>query len=397
MSSPETAASGASRETVSITGRPARRSAAEPALQAREGPRRFPMIVSALQRIVQRQDLTRHEARDVLNFILSGHANEIQIAGLLVALAMKGESVDELTGFAQAMRDHIADSGYEAENLAQVQESGTGHDALISNGALVDTCGTGGDASGTFNISTAAAFTAAGAGLRIAKHGNRALTSRCGSADVIEALGVNLSFPVSRLRECLDTVGIAFFFAPLIHTAMRYVQPARRELRVRTIFNLLGPLTNPAGADAQVVGVYSAALTGKLARVLAALGARRAFVVHGDDGLDEITTTAPTRVAEVREGEVHEYVLDARELGFERATLQQLSGGDLRENVRIVRAILDGQRGPKRDIVVLNTAAALVAGGMARDLPEGVQRASDSLDSGAARAALEQLVVFTNS
>ncbi len=320
--------------------------------------------------------------------ILSGKASDAQIAALLVALHMKGETVDEIVGFAEAIRA-ASRAQFEGEGLHAVDVSGTERDALV------DTCGTGGDASGTFNISTATALTVAGAGVRVAKHGNRSVTSKCGSADVIEALGVDLSLSPSYLKQCLDEVGIAFFFAPMIHSAMKYVQPARRELRLRTVFNLLGPLTNPANASAQVVGVYSAALVEKLARALAMLGLRRALVVHGHDGLDEITITGPTLIAEVRDGEVRKYEITPEEFGLSRAPISEIMGGDVKENARIIRSILDGEHSAKRDVVLLNAAASLVAAGMANTLPEALPFAVRSLDSGAARERLDRLIAFT--
>ena len=252
------------------------------------------MILDVLHRIaVHRQSLSREEAHAVMTEVLTGRCSDAQIAALLVALHMKGETVEEIVGFAEAIR--AAAIPLELHTGSVLDASGTGRDALV------DTCGTGGDASGTFNISTATAFVVAGAGVRVAKHGNRSVTSKCGSADVMEALGVNIHLPVAQVAACLAQVGIAFLFAPAMHSAMKYVQTARRELRLRTVFNLLGPLTNPARATCQVVGVYSADLVEKLAEALSMLGLRRALVVHGSDGLDEITITAPTRIAEVRE------------------------------------------------------------------------------------------------
>src|SRR5467141_880343 len=253
------------------------------------------MITDVLDRIANhRQSLSREEARTTMSEVLTGQCTDAQIAALLVALHMKGETVEEIVGFAEAIR--AAAPPLAVSEGSTIDVSGTGRDALV------DTCGTGGDASGTFNISTATALVAAGAGVRVAKHGNRSVTSKCGSADVMEALGANITLPPSRVSECLKEVGIAFLFAPLVHSAMKYVQPARRELRLRTVFNLLGPLTNPAHASAQVVGVYSYDLVEKLAEALSMLGLRRALVVHGLDGLDEITITGPSRVAEAREG-----------------------------------------------------------------------------------------------
>src|SRR5512142_1718004 len=267
------------------------------------------MISDALHKIVaHRSNLTREEAREVMGSILRGEATDSQIGAFLVSLSMKGETVEEIVGFAQAIRAAATPLKLHKDHALDV--SGTERDALV------DTCGTGGDASGTFNISTATALVVAGAGVRVAKHGNRSVTSKCGSADVVEALGVKLTLPPARVAACLDEVGIAFLFAPALHSAMKYVQPARRELRLRTVFNLLGPLTNPARASAQVVGVYSADLVEKLARALCMLGLRRALVVHGSDGLDEITITGPTRVAEVRDGQVRVYEITPRDFGL---------------------------------------------------------------------------------
>lgn len=321
--------------------------------------------------------------------ILSGQCTDAQIAALLVALHMKGETVEEIVGFAEAIRT-AATPLYVHQNLT-VDVSGTERDALV------DTCGTGGDASGTFNISTATALVVAGAGVRVAKHGNRSVTSKCGSADVMEALGVNINIPPARVASCLEEVGIAFLFAPLMHSAMRYVQPARRELRLRTVFNLLGPLANPAQASAQVVGVYSIELVEKLAEALSMLGLRRAMVVHGLDGLDEITTTGPTRIAEVREGNVHSYEITPEEFGMSRATLADLAGGDVAENAAIVREMLGGKKSRRRDVVLLNAAAALVVGGKAQGIAEGVSLAGQSVDSGAAASKLAALARFTNA
>lgn len=347
-------------------------------------------ITSALHAIaVHRQSLSRDEARAVMSEILGGHCTDAQIAALLVALHMKGETVDEIVGFAEAIRS--AATPLHAEQNAILDASGTERDALV------DTCGTGGDASGTFNISTATALTVAGAGVRVAKHGNRSVTSKCGSADVVEALGVRLTLPPAKVAQCLDEVGIAFLFAPSMHSAMKYVQPARRELRLRTVFNLLGPLTNPANASAQVVGVYSEALVEKLAEALNRLGLRRALVVHGCDGLDEITVTGPTKIAEVREQAVRTYEVTPEQFGLGRASLDDLMGGDVQANASIIRAILSGERSPKRDVVLLNAAAALVAAARANSIADALSLAAHSLDSGAALAKLEALVKFTNA
>src|SRR5207237_8097722 len=263
--------------------------------------------------------------------------------------------------------------------------------------ALVDTCGTGGDASGTFNISTATALVVAGCGVHVAKHGNRSVTSKCGSADMMEALGVNISLPAERVGQCLERVGIAFLYAPAMHSAMKHVQTARRELKLRTVFNLLGPLTNPARASAQVVGVYSAELVEKLAEALSMLGARRALVVHGADGLGEITITGPTLIVDVRDGELRSYEVTPEEFGMERASVEEISGGDAVENAAIVREVLAGKKSPRRDVVLLNSAAALVAAGQAEHLGDALPLAADSIDSGAAGKKLDALVRFTNA
>src|SRR5438105_3783407 len=331
------------------------------------------MITDVLHCIAnQRQSLSREEARSVMSQILAGECTDAQIAALLVALHMKGETVEEIVGFAEAIR--AAATPLTIHQNSTLDVSGTGRDALV------DTCGTGGDASGTFNISTATAFVVAGAGVRVAKHGNRSVTSKCGSADVMESLGVKIDLPPARLATCLEEVGIAFLFAPALHSAMKHVQSARRELRLRTVFNLLGPLANPAHAPAQVVGVYSAELVEKLAEALSMLGLHRALVVHGSDGLDEITVTGPTRVAEVREGIVRAYEVTPEEFGFPCAPLADISGGDAPENAEIIRAVLRGKKSAHRDVVLLNCAAALVAAGTADHIAEAVPLATHSID-----------------
>jgi anthranilate phosphoribosyltransferase len=346
------------------------------------------MILDALHRIANhRQSLSREDAHVVMTEILTGKYSDAQIAALLVALHMKGETVEEIVGFAEAIR--AAAIPLELHTNSVLDASDTGRDALV------DTCGTGGDASGTFNISTATAFVVAGAGVRVAKHGNRSVTSKCGSADVMEALGVNINLPNAMIAVCLEQVGIAFLFAPAMHSAMKHVQTARRELRLRTVFNLLGPLTNPARATCQVVGVYSDDLVEKLAEALSMLGLRRALVVHGSDGLDEITITASTRIAEVRDGQVHSYEVTPEEFGLQRATLDEISGGDAAHNAMLIREIMAGKKSARRDIVLLNAAAALVAAGRADHLRDAVPLAAKAIDSGAAFAKLQALVAFT--
>jgi anthranilate phosphoribosyltransferase len=359
------------------------------------------MILDALHRIAnQSQSLGRAEAREVMSEVLGGRCSDAQIAALLIALRMKGETVEEIVGFAEAIRAAAAPLPIERikadESSADALDvSGTGRDALAED-SLVDTSGTGGDASGTFNISTATALVTAGAGVRVAKHGNRSISSKCGSADVVEALGINIQLSPERAAQCLREVGICFLYAPNLHPAMKQVQAVRRELRMRTMFNLLGPLTNPARASGQVVGVYSLDLVEKLAEALSMLGLHRALVVHGLDGLDEITITGTTRVAEAREGTVRSYEIEPEEFGMARAKLQDIAGGDATVNAAIIRAILGGEKSPRRDVVLLNAAAALVAAGKADHIAEAIPLATRSIDSGAAAAKLDALASFAS-
>jgi anthranilate phosphoribosyltransferase len=347
-----------------------------------------PIITEAVRTLVDRRDLSRLEAAAAMEAIMSGAATNAQIAAFLTALRMKGETVEELIGFAQVMRQKaVKVRARDAVDL--VGQTGTDREMLI------DTCGTGGDASGTFNVSTATAFVVAGTGLKVAKHGNRSVSSLCGSADVVETLGINIELSPAKVARCVDEVGIGFLYAPLLHTAMKHVMAARREMGVRTVFNMLGPLTNPAGANAQVIGVYAAALTEPLARVLAELGTIRAFVVHGADGLDEISNTGESHIAEVHEGVVRSSRVRPEDFGMPRATIADLQGGDRQENADIIRRILGGEAGPRRDIVLMNAAAALVAGGKAHDLKEGVALGAQSIDSRAAARKLEALVAFS--
>jgi len=333
-------------------------------------------IREAIARLVERHDLTAEEAEEVMGQVMRGEATPAQIGGFLIALRMKGETVEEIAGFARAMRRHAL----------SVQTRRV---------PVVDTCGTGGDRSGTFNISTTAAFVVAGAGLPVAKHGNRSVSSHCGSADVLEALGVNLNLSPEAVARCVDEIGIGFLFAPRFHPAMKHAIGPRREMGVRTVFNVLGPLTNPAGAQVQVLGVYDPSLTETLAGVLGSLGCQAAFVVHGADGLDELSTTGPNRVAQLDNGSIRSYVLDPTDFGLPRAPISALRGGDAAENAAIVRSVLQGEPGPRRDVVLLNAAAALVAGGCAADMREGLHLAARSIDSGAALEKLEALIAFT--
>jgi anthranilate phosphoribosyltransferase len=362
------------------------------------------MILDALHRIANHpQSLNREEAREVMSEVLTGKCSDAQIAALLIALRMKGETVEEIVGFAEAIRTAAAPLPIGRVGTEALAVSGTGRDALAEESAdsslldasLVDTSGTGGDASGTFNISTATALVTAGAGVRVAKHGNRSISSKCGSADVVEELGINIQLSPERAAQCLREVGICFLYAPNLHPAMKQVQGVRRELRMRTMFNLLGPLTNPARANGQVVGVYSIELVEKLAEALSMLGLRRALVVHGLDGLDEITITGKTRIAEARGGSVRSYEVEPEEFGMKRASLQEISGGNAAENAAIIRAVLGGEKSARRDVVLLNAAAALVAAGKAEHIAGAIPIAAKSIDSGAAMKKLQALIEFS--
>jgi len=346
-------------------------------------------IGDAIKKVVERSDLAEQEAESVLEQIMSGECTDAQIASLLTAMRMKGETVDELTGFARVMRRRAAT--VKPRSAAAAGISGTGREALI------DTCGTGGDVSGSFNVSTATALVVAGAGVRVAKHGNRSVTSLCGSIDVAEALGVKVDLPVERIGDCIDEVGIAFLFAQLLHSVMKHVAGVRRQIPVRTIFNMLGPLTNPAGADSQLIGVYAPHLTEMLATVLGRLGSRRAIVAHGSDGMDEISISGPSRISELREGRITTYTISPEDFGMTTASLVDIQGGDASQNARLILDLLNGSTGPRRDIVLLNAAAALTASEKATGMNEGLAMAADSIDSRKALRKLTHLIDFTNS
>jgi anthranilate phosphoribosyltransferase len=346
------------------------------------------VMSEALDKISGGADLSRAEAESVMEQILTGALNTAQIAALLVALRTKGETVDEVVGFATAMRGHATPVFPAGHRLA--------------GETLIDTCGTGGDARGTFNISTVVAFVVAGAGGRVAKHGNRSTGGRSGSADVLEALGVKIDLPAARVAQAIEEIGIGFLFAPAMHAATRHATEARKQIGVRTVFNLLGPLTNPANASVQIVGVYDAKLTEFVAEVLGELGVRRAFVVHGADGLDEISLSGETFVSELHDGKVRNFTVTPEDFGLVRAPLEAIRGGDAAENSAIMhkilgRSLLYREHGAARDIVLANTAAALVAAGRAGDFLEGVRIARESIDSGAAREKLEALVAFSSA
>lgn len=333
-------------------------------------------IKDAIAKLVKKTDLTESEMMAVMNEVMTGAASPAQIGSFITALRMKGETVDEITGAARVMR----------EKATRVE----------AGGGVVDTCGTGGDESMTFNISTAAAFVTAGCGLEVAKHGNRSVSSRSGSADVLRALGVNIEAEVSRVEECLRDAGIGFLFAPILHGAMKYAAPVRRDIGIRSVFNVLGPLTNPAGARRQIMGVYDPVLTDVLAKVLHNLGSTHAFVVRGEDGLDEITLTTETRVTELKEGSIRTYHIKPEDFGFERCRPEDLRGGDPDVNAAIILDVLNGKKGPARDVVLLNSAAAINAGGLTKSIGEGIALAHGSIDSGEALKKLERLKAITN-
>jgi anthranilate phosphoribosyltransferase len=334
------------------------------------------MITDFIQKMIDRTDLTGQEARAAMEEIWTGQATDAQIAGFLTALRMKGETAQELVGFAQVMRE-------KAEPL---------WDGDVP--PVLDTCGTGGDRSGTFNISTATAFIAAAAGLRVAKHGNRSATSRCGSADVIEALGLDIQMPVDRLRRAIKDAGIGFLFAQRFHKSMKHVMPTRSQLKVRTVFNILGPLSNPAAARFQVVGVFSPEIMELMASALHGLRIEHAFVVHGANGMDEVSISSRTYVVEMHRGEIRQFVISPEDLGLTPAGIETIAGGDAAENAKIIESIFGGERGPRREVVLLNSAPAMVAGGVVKTWKEGLQLAAEMVDSGGALRKLRELREF---
>lgn len=333
------------------------------------------MIREAIEKVLKRMDLTEGEMRQVFEEIMTGQATQSQIGSFLTALRMKGETIDEITGAAKVMR----------EGCLKVR----------AGVELIDTCGTGGSGTNTFNISTAASFVVAGCGLKVAKHGNRSASSQCGSADVLEALGVKLDIGVGAVEECIREIGIGFMYAPLFHSAMKHATQPRKEIGVRTIFNLLGPLSNPANATSQIMGVYDAKLTEVMAAVLKNLGVKNAFVVYGMDNLDEITITGKTKVSELKDGKIRTYYVTPEKFGIKRARLEDIKGGNAKENAGIILSILKGEPGPRRDVVLMNSSAALVAGSKAKDFKAGIRPASSSIDSGKALDKLQKLIEFT--
>lgn len=349
------------------------------------------MLKTAIQQMVDGKDLSEQEMEAAMEVIMSGKATPAQIGAFITALRLKGETIEEITGAARVMRRKATKIAVD-NSLVSIDRD----DINLDLETLVDTCGTGGDGTNTFNVSTTTAFVVAGCGLRVAKHGNRSVSSLCGSADVIETLGVNLNVPAKVVEECLSRVGIGFLYAPALHGAMKYAIGPRREIGIRSIFNILGPLTNPAGANVQVLGVYEKELTPVLAEVLNRLGSRSAFVVHGEDSLDEISITGRTFVSELKNSEVSSYTIAPEDFGLSRASISEIKGGDAKENAQIVLNVLSGKSGARRDIVLLNAAAALVAAGRASDFSEGIKQAADAIDSGQALKKLDALKQITN-
>ncbi|MEW6170219.1 MAG: anthranilate phosphoribosyltransferase [Candidatus Omnitrophota bacterium] len=335
------------------------------------------MIKEAIAKLIEKQNLNQYEMSGVMEEIMNGFVTQAQIASFLTALRTKGETVEEITASAEVMRKHV-------KKIKTKKE------------VILDTCGTGGDRKGTFNISSAAAFVAAGAGITVAKHGNRSVSSFCGSADLLEGLGINININEEKLTYCLDEIGIGFLFAAQLHPAMKYAAPVRQEIGIRTMFNLLGPLTNPANATHQLVGVYDERLTEMVAQVLGNLGTRHTLVIHGLDGLDEVTTTTQTIVSEFQNNKIKTYKINPVRLGFKKASIEDLKGGSVTENVEIIKDILTGKSGPQRDIVLLNAGCAIYAADKARSIKEGIGLAIQSIDTGKAYEKLELLKEYSN-
>lgn len=336
------------------------------------------MIRTAIQKLVEGKNLTEQEVMDAMNCIMEGGATQAQIGSFITALRIKGETTEEITGCAKVMR----------QKAERIKPDVDYH---------IDTCGTGGDGTNTFNISTAVAVIAAASGVPVAKHGNRSVSSKCGCADVLEALGVNIALESDVVNRCIESIGIGFMYAPSFHKSMKYAAAPRKELGVRTIFNILGPLTNPAEAKGQVLGVFDGNLTEPMAKVLSNLGVERAMVVHGGDGMDEITTTDITKVSELRDGSIVNYEIDPEKLGFRKAKKTDITGGDAKDNAAIINSIFSGERGFKRDIVLLNAASALYVGKKTQSLEEGIELAEEIVDSGKAAAKLKEFAEFTQT
>jgi anthranilate phosphoribosyltransferase len=349
------------------------------------------MIKQAIGKVVLLQDLSELEMIDVMNQIMGGEATPAQVGALITALRMKGETIEEIAGAARVMRDRA--TPIRVGKALDIDRE----EINLDRETILDTCGTGGSGTKSFNISTTVALVVSACGIKVAKHGNRSISSACGSADVLEALGVNLNVTPQQVESCINEIGIGFLFAPAMHGAMKHAIGPRREIGIRTIFNILGPLTNPAGADRQVLGVYAESLVEVMARVLVKLGCRRGFVVHGLDGMDEVTLTGPTRIGEIRDGAVTLSTIEPEDFALRRCALADLQGGDAPANAAIVRGVLTGQSGPKRDVVLLNAAYALVAAGAAKDVEAGLERGRSAIDDGLAMAKLEALIALTNA
>jgi anthranilate phosphoribosyltransferase len=338
------------------------------------------MIVKAISKAISGVNLSEAEMQEVMECIMSGKSTPSQNASFITALSMKGETTEEITAAAKVMRKKLTPIDL----------------AIDSSKVFIDTCGTGGDKSGTFNISTVAAFVIAGAGVKVAKHGNRSATSKCGSADLIEELGITVDLPVDKSAECIDKTGFGFLYAPLFHSAMKYVADVRKEIGIRTIFNMLGPLTNPAKAQAQLIGVYAPDLTDTFAHVLRNLGCGHALIVHGSDGLDEITVTGKTKIVELKGTEITTYSIHPEDFGISLSSFDDMKGGNAKENALIANTVLSGSKGARRDVVLLNSAAGLIAAGKAADFNQGIEIAAQSIDSGKAMAVLQDLIQLTS-
>jgi anthranilate phosphoribosyltransferase len=348
------------------------------------------MIKEAIAKVVRGDDMNEEEMEMAMEEILTGKATPAQIGSFITALRIKGETVDEITGAARAMRERVERICLDNHTVNIDRD-----EINVEDETILDTCGTGGDGTNTFNVSTATALVVAGGGIKVAKHGHRGVSSHCGSADVVKALGLNLDINTSNVERCVQEVGIGFLYAPLFYGTMKYPAGPRREIGIRTVFNLLGPLTNPAGATTQVMGVYGPDLTEKMANVLKRLATREAFVVFGEGTFDEISICGPTRISHLKDGEITTFAITPEEYGFKRAKPEDIRGGSAKENAAIIREILRGERGPKRDIVVLNAAAAFVAAGFDSGFREGIKRAGEVIDSGRAKEKLDALISFT--
>ena len=338
------------------------------------------MIVKAIEKVIDGIDLSETEMMSVVEEIMNGETMPSQIGAFLTALRMKGETIEEITAAAKVMRKKVTPIKV----------------AVDSDTHILDTCGTGGDKKGTFNISTISALVVAGAGVKVAKHGNRSVSSKCGSADLMQALGVNIDVSVKKVEECINKVGFGFLYAPLFHSAMKHVAASRKEIGIRTIFNMLGPLTNPSMASAQLLGVYQSELTERFSKVLKNLGCKHALIVYGSDGLDEITITGKTKITEFKDGKIKTFYIHPEDFGIKVGTLTDLKGGDIKENTLIAQELLKGKKGAKRDLVLLNSAAGLIASGKAKDFPQGIELSAGSIDRGKAMIVLQKLVRLTN-